>query len=200
MSFQYPQNRRSPGVFAFALIMTTGVMLASCSTRQVVDPLSGSTAQRLVTYSLDQFIEELLAQPEIVAIAGETVQLGVYFLREHPLADYSERLIDAQLQLTHGIRVAGPGETSAAELDVFFNSMGTDNDAFGLSVPTLGLTPGASSINLLALDMYHGITEGYAVVRSEEGGSIQKTETLLARIRRDNVSTPVIDFPINHLD
>ncbi len=199
MSIQYSHNPLNRSLLAVALL-TTCVMAAGCSTRQVVDPLSGSTAQRLVTYSLDQFVEELLAQPEIVAMAGETVQLGVYFLREHPLADYSERLIDAQLQLTHGIRVAGPEESTSVELDVFFNSMGTDNDSFGLSVPTLGLTPGASSVDLLALDMYHGITEGYAVVRWEEGGSIQKTERLLARIRRDNVSTPVFDFPFNQLD
>lgn len=199
MSFQHSQSPRRPSVLAVALLASC-VMMAGCSTRQVVDPLSGSTAQRLVTYSLDQFVEELLAQPEIVAMAGETVQLGVYFLREHPLADYSERLIDAQLQLTHGIKVASPGESSKVELDVFFNSMGTDNDAFGLTLPTLGLTPGADSIDLLALDMYHGITEGYAIVRSKEGGSIQKTERLLARTRRDNVSTPVINFPINQLD
>jgi len=135
-----------------------------------------------------------------VALAGQRVQLGVYFLEEHPLTDYSQRLIDTQLQLTHGIGVADAGEPSAAELDVFFNSMGTDNDQFGLTLPTLGLTPGASSIDLLALDMYHGITEGYAMIRSAADGGIQKTERVLARIRRDNVSTPIINFPINQLE
>ena len=175
-------------------------MVAGCSTRQVVDPLEGSTAQRLVTYSIDQFVDELLAQPDIVALAGETVQLGVHFLAGHPLTRYAERLIDAQLQLTHGIRVVGANESPAAELDVFLNSMGTDNDEFGLTLPTLGLTPGSTTINVLALDMYHGITEGYAVIRSEEDGGIRKTERLLTRIRRDNVATPVIDFPINQLD
>ena len=182
------------------MLLITGVTVAGCSTRQVVDPLEGATAQRLVTYSLDRFIEELLAQPEIVALAGETVRLDVHFLQEHPLIDYSERLIDTELQLTHGIAVAGPDDPSVAELDVFFNSMGTDSDDFGLSIPTLGLTPGRDSIPVLALDMYHGITEGYAVIRSEADGSIEKTERLLARIRRDNVSTPVIDFPVNQLD
>lgn len=184
----------------FAATLLSACILASCTTRQVVDPLAGSTAQRLVTYSLDQFIEELLSQPEIAAMAGETVQLHVHFLREHPLVQYSERLINAQLQLTHGIRVARADESTPLELDVFFTSMGTDNDDFGLSVPSLGLVPGSDTVSILALDMYHGITEGYAVVRSAADGSISKTETLLARIRRDNVSTPIIDFPINQLD
>ena len=48
--------------------------------------------------------------------------------------------------------------------------------------------------------MYHGITEGYAIVASADGGSIRQTERVLARIRRDNVSTPVIDFPLNQLE
>ena len=114
--------------------------------------------------------------------------------------DYSERLIDTRLRMTHGIRVAGPNESSSAELDVFFNSMGTDNDDFGLSIPPLGLVGSADDIDILALDMYHGITEGYAVVRSDEDGSIQRTERLMARVRTDNVSTPIIDFPVNQLD
>ena len=179
--------------------MSTAV-LTGCSTREVVDPLSGSTAQRLVTYSLDQFIEELTAQPEIAEMQGETVGLGVHFLSEHPLIDYATRLIAAELQLTHDIRVAAPGESSGLELDVFFNSIGTDNDDFGLSVPTFGLAGSTDSINVLALDMYHGITEGYAIVRSADDGSIRRTDRVLARIRRDNVSTPVIDFPLNQLE
>ena len=199
MSPQHPQDRPRPGALVVALA-AAGTAVAGCSTRQVVDPLEGSTAQRLVTYSLDQFVEELLAEPEIVALAGETVRLDVHFLRGHPLGAYSERLIDTQLQLTHGIEVADPGDSAAVELDVFFQSLGTDNDQFGLTLPTLGLTPGSESINVLALDMYHGITEGYAVIRSEEGGAIERTERVLARVRRDNVSTPVIDFPINQLD
>ena len=199
MSFQPTPLPRRPGVLAVA-ILGTCVAVAGCSTRQVVDPLEGSTAQRLVTYSLDQFVDELLAQPEIAEMAGEVVRLDVHFLLGHPLGRYSERLIDTQLQLTHGIRVAAPDESATTQLDVFFNSMGTDNDAFGLTLPTLGLTPGASTINVLALDMYHGITEGYAVVRSEQGRSIRKTKRVLARIRRDNVSTPIIDFPINQLE
>ena len=198
MSSPHSRVPRRPGALAVAILSACAAV--GCSTRQVVDPLEGSTAQRLVTYSVDQFVDELLAQPDIVALAGESVQLGVFFLRGHPLTRYAERLIDAQLQLTHGIRVVGADESPAAELDVFLNSMGTDNDSFGLTLPTLGLTPGSTSIDLLALDMYHGITEGYAVIRSGEDGGIRKTERLLARIRRDNVATPVIDFPINQLD
>ena len=199
MSLQHSRRPSRRGALSVALVAACAAA-AGCSTRQVVEPLSGSTAQRLVTYSLDQFVEDLLAQPEIVALAGEPVRLDVHFLRGHPLGDYAQRLIDAQLRLTHGIRTARAGESAATELDVFFNSLGTDNDSFGLSVPTLGLVPGSDSVDVLALDMYHGITEGYAVIRSQEGEAIERTERVLARVRRDNVATPVIDFPINQLD
>lgn len=195
-----PRFKRQPhrGLVIVAILST--FVMAGCSTRQVVDPLSGSTAQRLVTYSLNRFIEELMAQPAIAEMRGESVVLGVHFLSEHPLIDYATRLITAEMQLTHDIKVAAPDESPTLGLDVFFNSIGTDNDDFGLSVPTLGLAGSSESINILALDMYHGITEGYAIVTSADGGSIRKTERVLARIRRDNVSTPIIDFPLNQLE
>ena len=192
------RHRRRTGFLVAALLSSLAV--AGCSTREVVDPLAGSTAQRLVTYSLDQFIDELMAQPEIAEMQGETVRLGVHFLSEHPLMEYATRLIGAQMRLTHDMTVATPDESPGLELDVFFNSIGTDNDDFGLSVPTFGFGGSADSVNLLALDMYHGITEGYAIVTSADSGSIQKTDRVLARIRRDNVSTPVIDFPLNQLE
>ena len=136
-----------------------------------------------------------MAQPEIAEMQGKTVRLGVHFLNEHLLLDYATRLIAAQMQLTHGIKVAATDESLDLELDVYLNSMGTDSDDFGLSVPTLGLVGSAATINLLALVMCHGITEGYAIVTATDDGSIQKTDHVLARVRRDNVSTPIIDFP-----
>ena len=190
------RNHR-PARLAVALLSTC--VMVGCSTRQVSTTLEGSTAQRLVTYSLDQFIEDLGEQPEISELEGETVHLRVHFLREHPLLDYATRLINAQLNLKHGIRVAAPGEDVDHEIDVFFNSMGTDNDDFGLSIPSFGLVASADAINILALDMYHGVTEGYAIVKTTADGSLQQTERVLARIRKDNVSTPVIDFPLNQV-
>ncbi|MGQ7844520.1 hypothetical protein ACUNV4_08595 [Granulosicoccus sp. 3-233] len=188
---------RRPAHLAVALL--SACVLAGCSTRQVSTTLEGSTAQRLVTYSLDQFIEDLTAQPEITALEGKTVHLGVHFLSDHPLMGYATRLIAAQLNMSNDIRVAAPADPVEYELDVFFNSMGTDSDDFGLSVPSFGLVASAESINILALDMYHGVTEGYAIVKTTADGSLQQTERVLARIRKDNVSTPVIDFPLNQV-
>ncbi len=192
------QNHRRRAYLAVSIL--SACVLAGCSTRQVSRTLEGSTAQRLVTCSLDQFIEDLAEQPEISEMKGKTVHLGVYFVKGHPLMDNATRLITAQLNMIHDIKVAGPTDASQYEVDVLFNSLGTDSDDFGLSVPTFGLTPTSDSINILALDMYHGITEGYAIVTATDDGSIQQTDRVLARIRRDNVSTPIIDFPLNQLE
>lgn len=195
-----PRIRKHHRPAQLTVALLSACVLAGCSTRQVSSTLEGSTAQRLVTYSLDQFIEDLTEQPEISALEGETVHLGVHFLSDHPLMGYATRLISAQLNITHDIRVAAPADDSDYELDVFFNSMGTDSDDFGLSVPSFGLVASAESINILALDMYHGVTEGYAIVTSTDDGTLQKTERVLARIRKDKVSTPIIDFPLNQVE
>jgi len=190
-------NRRRRAYLAVALLSASA--LAGCSTRQVSTTLEGSTAQRLVTYSLDQFIKELATSPQIAELEGQTVGLSVNFVEDHPLLDYATRLMSARLYLIHGIQVASEETSAGHDVDVFFNSIGTDSDDFGLSLPAFGLVPSGESINILALDMYHGITEGYAIVRSNESGEIVQTDRVLARIRRDNVSTPIIDFPLNQL-
>ena len=176
------------------------LVLAGCTTRQVSSTLEGSTAQRLVTFSIDKFIEGLAEQPEIAALAGQTVHLRVHFLKDHQLLDYADRLLTAQLQIVHKVKIAERTEPAQYDIDVFFNSIGTDSDDFGLSVPTLGLVPtGDGRIDILTLDMFHGITEGYAIIEADNG-DIQQTDRVLARIRRDDVSTPFISFPLNQLD
>ncbi len=176
------------------------VVLTGCTTRQVSTTLDGSTAQRLVTLSLNKFIQSLAEQPQISALEGKKIRLGVHFLKDHQLIDYATRLLNAELQIIHKVDIVAAEESAEYEVDVFFNSIGTDNDDFGLSIPTLGLaTTSDGTIDILALDMYHGITEGYAIIKADSG-SIEKTDRLLARIRRDNISTPVISFPLNQVD
>lgn len=184
----------------FGVTVVSASLLIGCTTRQVSSTLEGSTAQRLVTLSLDRFIETLAEQPEIAALEGKTVSLGVHFLKDHQLLAYATRLLTAQLQIIHDMKIVELGGSADIEVDVFFNSMGTDSDDFGLTIPTLGLvTTNDGTIDILALDMYHGITEGYAIVKAESG-AIEKTERVLARVRRDNISTPVISFPLNQVD
>ncbi len=171
-----------------------------CTTRQLTDNLQGSTAQRLVTYSLENFLEELVQQPQL-ALKNSKVNLNINFVEEHPLTRYANQLLVAKLESTHGIRVSGNGEPADYQIEVFFNSLGTDQDSFGLSLPTLGLAGVSDSrIDILALDRFHGVTEGYALVRSSKDGTRSNTRRLLSRVRADSVTTPILTFPLNQLD
>lgn len=185
-----------------SVLMT--VIVAGCSTRQVSDTLEGSTAQRLVTYSLEKFIADLVSQPEL-SLTNHSVHLQVHFLADHPMADYATRLLTAQLEMTHSMQVKPANESADFQVDVFFNSIGTDRDDFGLTVPSLGLFTGVDSrIELLAIDMFHGITEGHAMIRPLTGDpashSVSRTERILTRIRRDKVSTPILELPWGQFD
>lgn len=184
----------------FSIAVLAACAIAGCSTRQVSSTLEGSTAQRLVTLSLDQFIAALAEQPEIEKLSGKSIHLEVHFLADHPLLGYTTRLLNVRLQLIHGVTVMAASEPADFDVDIFFHSLGTDSDTFGLSVPTLGLVAAEdATIDILALDKFHGITEGYAIVTESASGTITETERLRERVRRDHVSTPIFNFPLNEL-
>ena len=172
---------------------------SACTTRQVTDAVSGSTAQRLVTYSLEAFVDELFSQPQFEPIAFSKIDLNVHFLKDHVMLDYATAVLGFQLQSKHQIELTETGEASDYEVDVFFNSLGTDYDTFGLSIPSLGLTAN-ETVSVLTADMFHGVTEGYALVKRVGGTAVERTEKILTRVRTDNITTPVIDFPLNQLD
>ena len=52
----------------------------------------------------------------------------------------------------------------------------------------------------MAVDMYHGITEGKIYVTEVGTGTVEARDQVLARVRTDIVSTPVFDFPVNTLE
>lgn len=182
-------------------ICIAAAITCSCATRQTSDTVSGSTAQRLVTYSLEKFVTELVSQPELAVVTGTQTRLNVHFLKNHPLMDYTEELLKYHLVTKHNVELTDNTTSPRYEINVFFNSIGTDYDTYGLSVPTLGLaaTPN-SRISLLAIDMFHGVTEGYATVKNTQTNKTTKSTRLLARVRADNVATPILDFPINQLE
>ncbi len=183
------------------LLSALFVWISGCATRQVSDSLQGSTAQRLVTYSLERFVVELLDQPELAQIEGKSVALKVMFLHDHTLLPYATELLRQRLAARSGSLLVTDEHEADLQVTVFFNSIGTDYDSFGLSLPTFGLasTPDAK-INVLAVDMFHGVTEGYAVLQPQNDTGQLRTRRLLVRVRADNVSTPVVDFPVNQLD
>jgi len=193
-------------VFTFRIVRYTVICLlltgltTACSTRQLSDTVPGSTAQRLVTYSLEKFVRSLVKQKELQPLAGKKVALTVHFIKDHSLLDYARQLLRYQLESSYQLEFTSK-KSAQYEVDIFFNSIGTDYDSYGLSLPGLGFaaTPD-SRISILSIDMFHGITEGYALLKNTENTKTDRTQRLLARVRADNVTTPILEFPVNQLD
>ena len=127
-----------------ATLITILGLVSSCSTRQLSDSVTGSTAQRLATYSLEKFVRNLMEQSELRTLADQKIALRVHFLKDHALLDYATQLLRYQLESKYQVQFVEINEPAQYEVDVFFNSIGTDHDNFGLSIPGFGLaaTPG----------------------------------------------------------
>lgn len=176
------------------------LLLTACSTREVVKKRAGSTEQRLITYSIEKMINAL-PEEDFNPYRGKRVELNTHFIIQDELLGYADRMLRLSLQHRFGIDIISSGETSDAIIDIFFDSIGTDADSFGLSIPLVNLSDTSQStrIDLLALDMYHGVTECHYYIRDLQRDTLIKSDKILARIRTDKVATPIFNFPVSNL-
>ncbi|QEP44734.1 hypothetical protein D5085_17285 [Ectothiorhodospiraceae bacterium BW-2] len=185
-------------------VSVVGLMVlavAGCSTRQVVDHYNGSTEQRLISYSLEKMVLSL-PEEEFLPLAGKRVYLQSHFIKTGALLDYAQRLIATGLEQRFAIVVTKERAEADIELELFFQSIGTDTDTFGLSLPLVNLsdTSETAQIDILAVNMYHGISECRYYIRDLASGEIVVTNKVLARVRTDKFATPIFSFPLSHLD
>lgn len=183
-----------------AILLAAGLIASGCATRQVSDNLSGSTGQRLVSYSIEKWIAELPSEP-FETLRGQPVHIKTRFIEESPALSYATDLLTMKLQERFNVMPAVTADDASYEVVFFFNSLGTDADYVGLSLPFIDTSGGGNSsrIDLLALDMYHGVSEGHFVVRNVESGEITHFDKRLARIRTDSLSTPILKIPVSNL-
>lgn len=187
------------------LILTTfvsAIVLSGCSTRQVQDQLSGSTAQRLVTHSVNKLISELPTSP-LDELEGQRIWVDTHFIKNDPIVDYATARLKAEITKRHTITWAETREDAQRIVDVFFTSLGTDQDSFGLSLPVPTVTTESNDIgriDLLAFNMYHGVSEMYFYVKNVAERKIVQSPTSKARIRTDKLALPIITIPLKTLD
>ncbi len=184
------------------------LFLAACSTRDLQRVYTGSTAQRLVTHSIDDLLAKLPAN-DFEALRGQTLAFESYFLAESKVKEYADQRLRKELSQRFGITLVPRNEgaenqplehTSKPLLSVFYTSLGTDQDNFGLAIP-LGFIPGideSTQINLLTLDKFHGIAELYYFIGLE--GQQARSKTYQAVVRTDALGLPIITIPISNLD
>ncbi|NVK21151.1 MAG: hypothetical protein HWD86_01415 [Kangiellaceae bacterium] len=177
------------------------LLLSACSTRQVVGNLSGSTEQRLVTYSVEKLIASL-PQDDFAGLTGQKVFVKSHFIKKDEVLEYAHQMLQLELMRRFGLNLVSESSEAMTELHFFYTSLGTDTDTYGLTIPLVNLsdTSQSSQIDILAVDMYHGISEFMYYIKDNQRNQITKKRKILSRVKTDKFSTPILSFPLSDLD
>lgn len=173
--------------------------LTGCSTRHLTDNLNGSTAQRLVTHSIDDLIDKL-PEEGLRELEGQRVYLETNFLHASDVKNYADKRLALELQRRFGAQLVDSRAEADQIMNVFYNSLATDQSDFGFSIP-LGFIPGAAAdtkINIITLEKYHGISEMYYFLGPT--GVESRSATFQAIVRTDALGLPLITIPISNLE
>lgn len=180
------------------ILITIG-LLSACSTRDIQHELSGSTAQRLISHSIDDLISQL-DDPNLETLKGQKTFINSYFLNEHPLKLYADKRLAVELVNRFGTEVVSSQAESDQVITVFYTSLATDFDNFGISIP-FGYIPGvddSTTLNILTLEKYHGISELYYYVGPT--GTEHRSKVIQAVVKTDALGLPFITIPLSNID
>lgn len=181
------------------LILIALCLLSACSTRDIQHELSGSTAQRLIAHSIDDLISQL-DDPNLENLKGQKLFINSYFLAEHPLKNYADKRLAVELRNRFGADIVSSQADSDQVLTVFYTSLATDFDNFGISIP-FGYIPGvddSTTLNILTLEKFHGISEMYYYVGPT--GTEHRSKVIQAVVKTDALGLPFITIPISNID
>lgn len=189
----------------FWIVMLIGTLFfcPACATREVRDDFAGATAQRLATYSLDHLMEKL-PQADLSRLSGKTVFLESHFVlenRDPSLAAYAKRRLELALLKQSRCRLTERPEDADRRLVVFFTSIGTDREKAGFTTPEFLLPgfAGTTRIDLLSLDMYHGISELYYYILDENNQVLAQSDKIKSVVRTDKIALPIVSIPVSNL-
>lgn len=185
----------------FLIFLLSITILSGCSTRQEGPNFRGSTEQRLVTYSINEMLT-LINNSDLELLENKMVFLKSHFVVDNQVLHYAHQRLKMELAQRLQAQLVNNANEADYQLDMFFTSLGTDRDSSGLSIPIVNLSDPEQStlIPLLAVDMYHGIAEGYFYITNLKSSEIVKKGKIHSRVRSDKFSTPFFSFPISNID
>lgn len=196
MRGMFPDLKRLNSAVPHVLcLLLTLVLLAGCGSRQAQDSLVGSTAQRLVSYAIDD-VAAALPAADFSELSGQRLRIDSHFLGENRLRYYADRRLALELESRFGIEVVSGGGPVDHVLTVFYTSLATDQGHRGFFLP-LGFVPGldeATRLNLVTLEQFHGVAELYYYLDHERADDV-----LRARRRTDALGLPIITIPLSTL-
>lgn len=187
------------GKWQLLTVAVAVMVLVGCTSRQVQDSLVGSTAQRLVTYSIDDLVRELPAK-DFSSYAGQRMYIDSQFVQHPEIRTYADQRLSLELAHRFDIQVVPDRMMADVVLNVFYTSLGTDQNHLGLFIP-LGFVPGleqSTRVNLITLEQFHGIAEMYYYIGPK--GTEQRGDIIQARTRTDALGLPIITIPISTID
>ncbi len=189
----------------FSILLT----LSACSTRQAGERFTGSTEQRLVTYSIQQMAKNVAGE-SLSELQDQTVVFESHFVIHNQVQHYAEERVKTELTDKFNVKFISSSEFTETEpskqpqyrLKLFFTSLGTDRDQAGFSVPIINLAEPerSTSISVLAIDMYHGIAECNYYLQDIKSNKVIRSGTVNARVKTDKFTTPIFGFPISDID
>lgn len=185
----------------FAIMLLLTLFVCSCSTRGIHDQYFGATEQRLLARSIDKLMLSL-PEEDFKPLTGKQIQLVCHFVENNTALQYAKDRLELELREKYQAGIVKGSEDADAIIQVFFTALGTDQDDFGLKTPEF-IMPGSAStvsINLITLDMYHGVSELYYYIIDQKNPKITRSERIKATIRTDKLALPIISIPINTLD
>lgn len=173
---------------------------SSCSTRGVHDQYLGATEQRLITHSLDQLVS-MLPEKDFMPFKDRKIYVECHFLEENTPLKYALKRIEMEFVQKYSCTVADSPGSADVVYDFFFTALGTDKDRMGFSTPEFIVpgTAGTVRVDLIALDMYHGVSELYYYITEPDAEKVSRGERIRSIIRTDKLSLPIISVPISTL-
>lgn len=184
------------------------LLCAGCSTRGLNDRYASATAQRLVSQSLDKLIKDL-PQADLQRLTGQQVYLKSYFVEplvaefggSSSLLAFADQRLRLELLERYACRFVSSPEAADYQLHFFFNAIGTDQDSLGLATPQLYLPSlGTTQIDFIALEMFHGVSEGYYYLIDQQQAEVLRGPLQKVRVRTDRLNLPFISIPLSTLD
>jgi hypothetical protein len=144
----------------------------------------------------------MLPEKDFLPLKEQAIYLECHFIENNTSLKYAKKRLELELMEKYQITLSSDPESADKILHVFFNAIGTDQDNFGLKTPDF-IVPGAASsigIDILTLDMYHGVSELYYYIIDQNEELIVRGEKIRSTIRTDKLALPIISIPINTLD
>lgn len=190
-----------PTLTRIFLIATVCFTMSACSTRESADQYRGSTSQRLLSYSINELVSDL-PDNSFTEFASQPIFVRTHFISKSQALVYAEQRLKMELASRFKLNLVDSAADADIEFDFFFTSLGTDQDVYGLSVPVFWVSTDGEmpSLDILAVRMYHGVSEMYYFTKNKATGETTAHNGSIARSRSDKFSTPFFSFPIDSLN